>query len=316
MSITYIFSYLLLYNVIAFSRSKYHSFGKIVGGRFAKKYEFPFVVSIQLPEENHICGGIVFSLIIVVSSCHCAGTFIGKTFTYFDSRIIVIVAGSVDRTPSEDNQTRKVRQVIRHPRCSDSGQGWEYDYSLFILNRALATTPGYIRTIPLYSSDIAKIGDFLLSVEKHGTPCQAVGWGYQNVSGNGIYVNKSTLLKAIKVRLIAKRECKAILCTDPSKYCILDKRNLLCGIGHGGDTCSGDSGGPLICQGYLAGITSWGPECGEYGKTPTIYASVDGLMQFPFLTSGTIVRSFRFGNFLITHAFIVYILILYNKYNY
>jgi len=42
--------------------------------------------------------------------------------------------------------------------------------------------------------------------------------------------------------------------------------------GKGG--CSGDSGGPIVCNGCLAGATSWGKEpCGQ-ANFPTVYTNV------------------------------------------
>lgn len=39
------------------------------------------------------------------------------------------------------------------------------------------------------------------------------------------------------------------------------------------DACAGDSGGPFICHGKLAGIVSAGIKCGEMNK-PGIYTDV------------------------------------------
>ncbi|XP_004411179.1 PREDICTED: kallikrein-1-like [Odobenus rosmarus divergens] len=48
----------------------------------------------------------------------------------------------------------------------------------------------------------------------------------------------------------------------------------------GKDTCAGDSGGPLICDGVLQGITSWGNmPCGS-PNMPAIYTKVTSHLEW------------------------------------
>jgi secreted trypsin-like serine protease len=49
-----------------------------------------------------------------------------------------------------------------------------------------------------------------------------------------------------------------------------DKRDMVCAGGPQHDTCQFDSGGPLVIQGRLAGLTSWAYGCARSGY-PGVY---------------------------------------------
>ena len=63
--------------------------------------------------------------------------------------------------------------------------------------------------------------------------------------------------------------------------------DMLCaGLDEGGtDACHDDSGGPLVVQGKLAGIVSFGVQCAIAGF-PGIYASVADLRDFVVAETG------------------------------
>lgn len=90
-----------------------------------------------------------------------------------------------------------------------------------------------------------------------------------------------------QVPIVGQRTCRAAY----RRYLITD--NMFCAGYRDGrsDTCSGDSGGPLLCQmrgrWTVVGVTSFGDGCGRRGKYG-IYASVAN--QMPWITS-TITKS-------------------------
>ncbi|XP_050409420.1 chymotrypsin-like serine proteinase [Patella vulgata] len=43
--------------------------------------------------------------------------------------------------------------------------------------------------------------------------------------------------------------------------------------------CNGDSGGPMVCNGYLAGVTSWGAS-GCPGTYPSVYTRVSEYLSW------------------------------------
>lgn len=42
------------------------------------------------------------------------------------------------------------------------------------------------------------------------------------------------------------------------------------------DSCNGDAGGPLVANGQLIGLVSWGMGCAEWGY-PGVYTSISAL---------------------------------------
>ncbi|XP_041601962.1 kallikrein-13 isoform X3 [Vulpes lagopus] len=76
-------------------------------------------------------------------------------------------------------------------------------------------------------------------------------------------------LQCANIQLRSDEECRQVY---PGKI----TPNMLCaGTKEGGkDSCEGDSGGPLICNGTLHGIISWGDfPCGQPNR-PGVYTRV------------------------------------------
>ncbi|XP_068083150.1 trypsin-like isoform X2 [Anabrus simplex] len=97
---------------------------------------------------------------------------------------------------------------------------------------------------------------------KHVT---AVGWGY-------IGENKTTdILQKVNLEIMNIRQCKKYIRPtipiDRRVVCTLPRLN-------GKGTCEGDSGGPLISDGMVVGITSFGGENCIPVAYPSVYTKV------------------------------------------
>ncbi|XP_060031233.1 kallikrein-13 isoform X2 [Erinaceus europaeus] len=82
-------------------------------------------------------------------------------------------------------------------------------------------------------------------------------------------------LQCVNIQLRSDEECHQVY---PGKI----TPNMLCaGTDEGGkDSCEGDSGGPLICNGTLHGIISWGDfPCGQPSR-PGVYTRVSRYVQW------------------------------------
>uniref|UniRef100_A0A7M4FKI1 Granzyme A n=1 Tax=Crocodylus porosus TaxID=8502 RepID=A0A7M4FKI1_CROPO len=121
----------------------------------------------------------------------------------------------------------------------------------FKINKAVKTT-----NLPNTGTDI-----------KPGTRCQVIGWGTTNNQMNDM----SDTLKQVNVTVIDRNTCN-----DKKHYNLQPEitKNMVCAgdVNGGKDSCSGDSGGPLICNGELKGITSFGKDgkCGAV-QYPGVY---------------------------------------------
>ncbi len=107
-----------------------------------------------------------------------------------------------------------------------------------------------------------------------GQRCQTTGWG-KDAFSQGSY---QQVLKEVEVPVIHNRQCEAMLRqTRLGPDFVLHPGFMCAGGEEGKDACTGDGGGPLVCEvgglWQLAGIVSWGVGCGER-DVPGVYVKV------------------------------------------
>merc|ERR1711957_625516 len=106
-------------------------------------------------------------------------------------------------------------------------------------------------------------------IPQQGQDVIAMGFGYTTNNGNG---NPSNKLLEVTVSTMSNNDCK-------NKYGSGITNRMVCAEGgNQKDSCSGDSGGPLISENSnsvkLVGITSWGGQKCADKKAPGVYARV------------------------------------------
>ncbi|XP_068200538.1 uncharacterized protein [Palaemon carinicauda] len=115
-----------------------------------------------------------------------------------------------------------------------------------------------------------------------GKRCYSTGWGKDAFGDQGQF---QTILKEVELPVVEHRQCEAALRQTRLGYQFSLHQGMLCAGGEQGkDTCQGDGGGPLVCQGpdgslQLAGLVSWGIGCGQYG-VPGVYVNVGHYTQW------------------------------------
>uniref|UniRef100_A0A1L8D674 BATXSVSP6 n=1 Tax=Bothrops atrox TaxID=8725 RepID=A0A1L8D674_BOTAT len=99
-----------------------------------------------------------------------------------------------------------------------------------------------------------------------GSVCRVMGWG----SISSPKVTLPSVPHCADINIFDYEVCRALKPELP-----VTSRTLCAGIMEGGkSSCDGDSGGPLICNGELQGIVSWGGDICAQPREPGHYTKV------------------------------------------
>ncbi|XP_077392530.1 granzyme B(G,H)-like isoform X2 [Festucalex cinctus] len=197
----------------------------IVGGKVVKPHSKPYMASLHV-HGAHVCGGILIRKDFVLTAAHCHN----KTMT--------VILGAHNISKQEKSQQR-IKVAEFYPRKKFDGN-YSKDIMLLKLERD-AKLNRYVKVIGLPKNG---------KLPAKNTRCTAAGWG--QIVGGSKGGPTSDVLKETTEKTESDFECKNIwqhyfqsdhmICTRPDKK---------------GGVCWGDSGGPLICNTKLQGITAF-----------------------------------------------------------
>ncbi|XP_044255014.1 trypsin-7-like isoform X2 [Tribolium madens] len=223
---------------------------RISGGQAVNSIQLPYVVAL-LSHTRYICTGSVITPSHVITAAHC-------TYTRQASELFIRAGSSLRKS---GGVVVAVSLIINHP--SFNSKNMDYDVSVLKLLQPL-TYSQFIAPIPLANQSHSW---------SPGTPALVSGWGFTKVG----QTEDSRELQATMIELK-----NAKICDEEFVPYTLTPR-MLCGglLEQGKNSCKGDSGGPLIINGLLAGIVSWGAEtkCGLLG-VPAVYSNLPVLRPF------------------------------------
>lgn len=219
--------------------------GAVVDGTGTRVQRHPWMVSLQ-DEGGHICGASLISLTAAVTAAHC-------TEEYFADELEI--AAGITRL-DQDGQRRAVVEIIEHPAYFDR-EG--FDIAVVHLDRPVRLTR---RVRPIRLARAIEVG--------RTDTATVTGWGARSETDEA----GSIRLRQANLPLIDDGTCNAMIGVEGE---FISPASELCAGGAGADSCYGDSGGPLVIRNRrgkprLAGVVSWGIECG--GSTPGVYAEV------------------------------------------
>ncbi|XP_063126336.1 kallikrein 1-related peptidase C6 isoform X4 [Rattus norvegicus] len=118
---------------------------------------------------------------------------------------------------------------------------------------------------PADITDGVKVIDLPTEEPKVGSTCLASGWG----STKPLDWELPDDLQCVNIHLLSNEKC-----IEAYNEKVTDLMLCAGDLEGGKDTCKGDSGGPLICDGVLQGITSWGSDPCAEPNMPAIYTKL------------------------------------------
>ncbi|XP_043526728.1 proclotting enzyme-like [Frieseomelitta varia] len=224
---------------------------RIVGGQNAILGEWPWIAAL-FNGGRQFCGGSLIDDKHILTAAHC----VANMNSWDVARLTVRLGDYNIKTNTEITHIeRRVRRVVRH-RGFNSRTLYN-DIALLTLSEPVPFTQ-QIRPICLPSGSQLYAG-------RTGT---VIGWGSLRESGP-----QPAVLQKVSIPIWYNSECR-------QKYGaaapggIVD--SFLCAGRAAKDSCSGDSGGPLMVNDgrwTQVGIVSWGIGCGK-GQYPGVYTRV------------------------------------------
>lgn len=216
---------------------------KMVVGHQTTIEEYPHQISLRV-QGRHRCGGSIISLTRVLTAAHCVHPSASPS-------IYTILAGTVNRAGSADAQLREVFRFARHP-----------GYNTFTRINNIGILQ--LKTALVFGSTV-----WAIALPPQGTPIAnranvtVTGWG--DLPG-GPSDSFSEILRAVTTSIVSNGRCNDRLQEKITP-------GMLCAGEGGCHACQRDGGGPLVFEGVLHGVVSWGTGCAS-STFPGVYTRV------------------------------------------
>ncbi|GAA4960116.1 hypothetical protein GCM10023205_24110 [Yinghuangia aomiensis] len=227
----------------------------VIGGSPADATDNPWMVALSSrsmygsSRSGQFCGGTLIAPTKVLTAAHCMVEPDGSLTRRPDLKVIQ------GRTDLRTTAGHEVAVTDVHVNPSFDMARVDKDWAVLTLAEPLdaAALPMVEQGENVYAAD---------------TPATVLGYG--DTTGNGDY---SPVLRTVTVPVTSDAACRSAY--PGGVYGTYVAADMVCaGLTQGGkDACSADSGGPLLIDGRLAGIVSWGDGC-ALPKKPGVYTRV------------------------------------------
>jgi secreted trypsin-like serine protease len=239
----------------------------VMGGVSVGTRAYPWMVALRwAPTVSGgtvgFCDGTLIAPTKVLTAGHCASRIknvaAGQSASTPLSRVVRVVVGRDDLSTSRGTEI-PVKALWLHPKFSrftfKGETGYRNDVAVLTLTTAVSTA-----VLPVATNKQTNL-------LRAGVQARILGWGATGEKNTKVGVLRSAL-----VPVVADQRCRG----SESYGSSYDAALAVCAGNYdlgGVDTCSRDSGSPLVVQGVVVGITSWGLGCGR-AKYPGLYTRV------------------------------------------
>ncbi|KAI9590584.1 hypothetical protein GQX74_008751 [Glossina fuscipes] len=248
----------------------------IVGG---KDMLTKYVVSLQIAPDGdfdkefgfyHVCAGAIISAKLILTAATCTGSMVPmiaiKKRKVEDLLVIIGTPIRLQRSPT--TQVRKIKEIKMQPNFefSHSQEIADYDIALLVVFQAIEIDRAFADIIPLTKWPPQR--DML---------CTVIGW-WRVYTGGPV----TDEISRTNVYIDSIKDCNQLYAVQlEQSVCITAEKLKEFG------TCTGDPGGPLICEGKLYGLlsTRW-DRCFGFAT----YASVYHHLKWLNLTNENLLR--------------------------
>lgn len=228
---------------------------RIIGGEKTDIAKHPYLCSVRFRQTQsgpyyHMCAGSIYSERVIITGAQCLMNQVQ------DDHVMVVVGANTRN--GTDGMPYPAAKLIAHPNYSYLTV--DYDIGIIILDVPLTFNRLDARPITILPTRPA--------VGRLGT---LPGWGYREEFGwSGYY------LEDVQVPIVSTADCE-----NAYEVGDITPRMICAGYIHSGgkDGCQGDTSGPLVFDGQLIGLLSWGLGCGRPGF-PSVYTYVPALQQW------------------------------------
>ncbi|RZC38039.1 serine protease [Asbolus verrucosus] len=223
----------------------------IIGGDEVVPHSVPYQVGLRINGNQYFCGGALISANYVLTAAHCAEVM----------RSVDVILGAHNITNSEEDTQVKIpgQQIIIHENYN--GTSYLNDITLIKLNTTV-TFNDNIQPVALPSDS---------SANYVGQIGKATGWGLVKDVPFPTISDMSDVLMGVDVEVDDLEDCASYYNDEEDTY--ITATNICTSGYRNKGTCNGDSGGPVVLNGIIIGVTSFGTtECEMC--TPSVYTDV------------------------------------------